>query len=491
MKIRTKLTLTLSSITLGVIAVAALFSLITFDNYFQTRIVDDLKVRASEFEFILRSPFAENTGAYERLQRLAHAANVRLTLVDAAGDVVLESELPADKLSQVENHLHRPEVEEALRSGYGLSTRRSTTLNIEMLYLAKQIPKEWKNDSPFKSAAILRLGLPLTHVNMLMQEIRSKIIVTSIIVFAIVLVATMVISLKLAAPIIEIDRVAEMIRSGDLAQRLPVRSRDELGALCATLNTMLDKLNDDITQLKKLERVRSEFLGNVSHELRTPIFSIQGMLETLVQGAIEDSVVRLDFVQRALQNTKRLNALLGDLIEISRIESGDMKLSFRYFDVKEFLDEVVLEILPAARAQSIALSSARAPSNTFVYGDKERLRQVMNNLIDNALKYNSANGSVVVSATLLHDEIRIDVEDTGTGIGAEHLPRIFERFYRIDRERSRAAGGTGLGLAIVKHIIEAHGSSVDARSEPGKGSRFSFTLKVAHETQKYKENQPA
>jgi two-component system phosphate regulon sensor histidine kinase PhoR len=219
-------------------------------------------------------------------------------------------------------------------------------------------------------------------------------------------------------------------------------------------------------------------LGNVSHELRTPIFALQGMLETLLNGALDDRTVNRDFVQRALDNTQRLNTLLGDLIEISRIESGEMKMSFRYFDLSEFLEHIMEEMLPIARKNNLELLFTKFQEKIEVLGDKERLRQVMINLIDNAIKYTNAGGNITLSCERANDGVRIEVKDTGTGISQEHLPRIFERFYRIDKERSREAGGTGLGLAIVKHIIEAHGSKVDVQSEVTKGSTFSFSLKT-------------
>jgi len=275
----------------------------------------------------------------------------------------------------------------------------------------------------------------------------------------------------------EMAKIATEIRKGTLEQRIPVRSRDELGALAESLNGMVAKLSEDITRLRKLERVRSEFLGNVSHELRTPIFAMQGMLETLAQGALEDPEVSRDFVDRALANTRRLNTLLGDLIEISRIESGEMKMSFRYFDLSEFLRTTIAELVPTARQKNIELAMVDTEEEIQGFGDKERLKQVMVNLVDNAIKYTPPGGRITVTCAEEGNGVRITVTDSGVGIPAEHLPRIFERFYRVDRERSREAGGTGLGLAIVKHIVEAHGSKVEIESEVGRGSTFSFSLR--------------
>jgi two-component system phosphate regulon sensor histidine kinase PhoR len=173
-----------------------------------------------------------------------------------------------------------------------------------------------------------------------------------------------------------------------------------------------------------------------------------------------------------------LNALLNDLIEISRIESGEMKMSFRYFSVLEFIEQMVEEMRPAATRKQITLViNAEVDHTAQAYGDKERLRQVMVNLIDNSVKYTEPGGSIHCTVTRAGLWTRIRVHDTGCGIAPEHLSRIFERFYRVDRDRSREVGGTGLGLAIVKHIVEAHGGTISVESQVGKGSAFAFTLK--------------
>jgi two-component system phosphate regulon sensor histidine kinase PhoR len=242
---------------------------------------------------------------------------------------------------------------------------------------------------------------------------------------------------------------------------------------------MLAKLRDDWEKIQKLEKMRSQFLGNVSHELRTPIFAVQGYLETLMDNKIENAQLQKDFVEKAYRQAGRLNNLLTDLIDISRIESGEMKMSFRYFDVHEWLAKQVAETQATAQEYNITLTLANPGPQRFVsvLGDRERLTQVMTNLINNAIKYNVPGGKVEIGYRESRDRIEVFVADTGRGIPADHLSRIFERFYRVDKERSRAVGGTGLGLAIVKHIVEAHDSEVTVQSKVSKGSIFSFFLK--------------
>ncbi len=284
---------------------------------------------------------------------------------------------------------------------------------------------------------------------------------------------------RVAEPLTHMAQTAESITRGDAGERVRVETmRGETAELGNALNKMAEKLSSDIERLRKLERVRSEFLGNVSHELRTPIFSIQGFLETLLDGAIDDPAVNREFLEKAHRHTNRLNILLSDLIEISRIESGEMKMSFRYFALDDLLHQTVEEMKPEAQKKRIVLSlNSTTQQSADVYGDRERIRQVMVNLLDNAIKYTDQGGSIIVSSSRQQTFQQIAVEDTGRGIPAEHLHRVFERFYRVDKDRSRDVGGTGLGLAIVKHIVEAHGGTIYAESVIGKGSKFIFTLK--------------
>ena len=279
-------------------------------------------------------------------------------------------------------------------------------------------------------------------------------------------------------PLQKIQEVITAQEDKESRHRVMVHSSDELQHLSDSINIMLDSFREDIVQMKKLEGVRTEFLGNVSHELRTPIFATQGLIETLLNGAIDDKKVNKDFLQRAFNNIERLNSLLGDLIDISRIESGEMKLRFRFFDVVEFLQNIVDEMQSMIKENNVTLSLIGSGANSIdVYGDKERLTQVLMNLIGNAFKYSERNAAIIIRYLEKNDRVEISVEDTGIGIAPQHLPRIFERFYRVDKDRSREVGGTGLGLAIVKHIVEAHKSTITVHSEVGVGTKFSFFVK--------------
>jgi two-component system, OmpR family, phosphate regulon sensor histidine kinase PhoR len=280
----------------------------------------------------------------------------------------------------------------------------------------------------------------------------------------------------LLAPLRDFQATLRSIAEGNTSLRIDLERARVIRPIGELVNMVAESMDTDLMRLKKLERFRSEFLGNVSHELRTPIFSIQGLLETLLNGAIDDPAVNRDFLMRALANTERLNRLLEDLIDISRVESGELKLKFRFFDVVPLVHTVIDELQEKAAQQKITLSWHAAAPALEAYADKERIRQVLVNLIDNALKYSGHGTAVTVSVREKNEVVEVTVNDTGIGIPAEHLPRIFERFYRIEKDRSRDAGGTGLGLAIAKHIVEAHHSTISVVSSLGKGTQFTFTL---------------
>jgi two-component system phosphate regulon sensor histidine kinase PhoR len=278
---------------------------------------------------------------------------------------------------------------------------------------------------------------------------------------------------------IEVNAIKEIIagiRKNEFQDSSEIKLGNHLISLEDEIKEMFIKNKSDIEYLKKLERVRTEFLGNVSHELRNPIFAIQGYIETLRDGAIDDPKVNKHFLEKATEHTINLSNLLNDLIDISMIESGEMRLSYRYFDVNEYLQNIVNQFKPLAESKQVELNYQPCRENLKLFGDKNKLRQALDNLITNAVKY-TEKGKVEIFVEEDKKFGRIIIRDTGIGIPGEDLSRIFERFYRVDKARSREVGGTGLGLAIVKHIIEAHGSKIMVKSKLGEGSEFSFTLK--------------
>ncbi len=217
---------------------------------------------------------------------------------------------------------------------------------------------------------------------------------------------------------------------------------------------------------------------NLAHELRTPIFSVQGYVDTLLSGALEDHEVNRKFLTNASKSIDRLVRLMDDLGEISKLESGKIPLIQETFGIQDLVKDVYEELSLKAIEKNVTLTFKKGTERPiFVNADKQKIKQVIVNLVENSIKYGAENGTVVAGCYEVDDKlVYTEISDDGPGIAEEHLPRIFERFYRADRSRARAIGGTGLGLAIVKHIIEAHGQTVNVRSTPGVGSSFGFTL---------------
>lgn len=237
----------------------------------------------------------------------------------------------------------------------------------------------------------------------------------------------------------------------------------------------------EIKKLTELEAYRREFLGEVSHELKTPIFAIMGFIDTLLDGAINDEKVRVKFLKKAGKNAERLSNLVNDLLTITQIESGEIHINIRPFRVYDMVTEVVdsLDQKFTRKKRSITCKVIdNGQIRTQVLADRERITQVLINLVDNSIKYGDQEGDIIISLEREDNLLYITVADNGPGIEEEHIDKIFRRFYRIDKSRSRDKGGTGLGLAIVKHFLEAHGSGIEVTSEVGKGTTFRFPLKI-------------
>jgi two-component system, OmpR family, phosphate regulon sensor histidine kinase PhoR len=235
--------------------------------------------------------------------------------------------------------------------------------------------------------------------------------------------------------------------------------------------------NYEMEQMKRLETYRKEFLGNVSHELKTPVFNIQGYVLTLLDGGMTDPTINKDYLVRTEKSVDRMISIIDDLEAISQLETGELELEPDQFDITALTNEVFEEQELKATGKGIILSFEDTEQKpVFVWADKFRIKQVMTNLIVNSINYGKEYGETTVSFYESGNKITLEVADNGIGIAQEQLPRLFERFYRVDKSRSREGGGTGLGLSIVKHIIEAHNQTIQVESRPGEGTIFSFNL---------------
>ncbi|MBK9255246.1 MAG: sensor histidine kinase [Saprospiraceae bacterium] len=236
----------------------------------------------------------------------------------------------------------------------------------------------------------------------------------------------------------------------------------------------------EIADLKSLEEYRKNYVGNISHELKTPIFSIQAYLHTLLDGGINDDQINIKYLKRAAENTERLQNIVEDLEIISKLESGQVEMDMRKFDLKELVKEIYMDLEPMAKEKNVKLLLKEGASQAFqVVADRESIRQVLINLVVNSIKYGRQDGTTKLSFYDMDTLILVEVSDNGIGMEEKHIKHVFDRFYRVDSSRSRKQGGSGLGLAIVKHIIEAHGQSINLRSTLNVGSTFGFTLKKA------------
>jgi len=261
---------------------------------------------------------------------------------------------------------------------------------------------------------------------------------------------------------------------------LPKKSIDEVRE---DVEKWGEKRNEEIEDLKKNEAYRKEFLQNLAHEFKTPIFSIQGYVDTLLNGAMEDSEVSKKFLENAAKNVDRLVNLVNDLDEISKLERGEQLLYKQNFIIQDLVKEVFESLSIKTQEKNISCFIKKGCEFPItVFADKEKIRMVLINIIENASKYGRQNGSIMASIYKTdEDHVLVEISDDGIGIEEEHLPRIFERFYRTDAGRSRDRGGTGLGLAICKHIIEAHGQRIHVRSTPDVGTTVGFTLEGKRE----------
>lgn len=258
--------------------------------------------------------------------------------------------------------------------------------------------------------------------------------------------------------------------------------RDELDDVIIDLNKTVLSTEKELQRLNRLENYRKEFIGDISHELKTPIFAIQGFIETLLDGALHDERVNRSFLEKAMRNVTRLNILTRDLMEISKLETGELRSDLQSVVLKDIISDVVENLQYKANNESIILKIGNIDPNIEVSADRNQLRQILINLIENGIKYNKPDGQVTVSARIYPKnptKTQVSITDSGLGIEPRDIPRVTERFYRIDKSRAREKGGSGLGLSIVKHILEAHGEQLIIDSAINQGSTFSFTLQNA------------
>jgi two-component system phosphate regulon sensor histidine kinase PhoR len=443
-------------------------------DYFATRVVEssyrqNLTRDLAEKGRIIALSLPRTPGA---LSEVAHAAGGRLTVIGRDGHVVIDSEAEPAKM---ENHASRAEFIEALAGRIGSSTRHSATTGVDYLYVAIPIPD-----------GALRLAAPLSEIQAQVNSIRGKMLAATAVGFLPAVLIAAFFARRISKRVGAIIAFAGELAKGNYRARLDSANKGELGILSMQLKEAgehlqraVEQLEREHSELEKLERVRKDFVINVSHELRTPLASIQGYTETLMDGALEDHANNMRFLGIIRQNAERLASLTADLLTLSRIEMRRSELDLASYRASELLTEVVETVFPIARKKQLRLEQQFSPEVDSVYCDAEAVHQILINLLDNAMKYTPDGGVITVGTRRPGpSSVEIFVKDTGVGIPAEDVPRLFERFYRVDKARSRELGGTGLGLSIVKHLVLAQGGEVHVKSGLNEGSTFSFTLPV-------------
>lgn len=278
----------------------------------------------------------------------------------------------------------------------------------------------------------------------------------------------------------EVENIKETIKKlkiKALSSKKQFGGSNSLKKINIDLEKYANAVELEISDLKKTEAFRKEFLANVSHELKTPIFAAQGFVHTLIDGAKDDPEVRDKFLQKAAKSLDGLDILVRDLVSLSQMESGDIRMDRQFIDLYAICQDVLEQLDKKAARRNITLSLLATKKDKFIVrADSFRINQVLINLVDNAIKYGTENGKVLLRLNHEKRSVKVQVIDDGPGIAPEHQQRIFERFYRVEKSRSRELGGSGLGLAIVKHILAGHGSKIKIESEPGKGTTMSFKL---------------
>lgn len=328
---------------------------------------------------------------------------------------------------------------------------------------------------PAEDGLVVRLARSDRDVAGPLSKMRLRLALAMVVALVLALGLALLASRLIARPLRTMAEGAAKIAEGDYEPHFPSLPKDEFGQLADVLSALAAKLKADIERIGKLEATRSDFVANVTHELRTPVAAIRGCAETLMEGNVDDGQ-RRHFIDLMQKHAERIGALVEGLLQLSKIEAEPKEDAPRTtVPLAEVLENVGDTLAQRARARhvTLALGAAHAPP---VLGDETRLEQVLENLVDNAIKYGREGGRIAVETAASGDRVVVTVADDGPGIEAKHLPRLFERFYRVDAGRSRERGGAGLGLAIVKHLVESMGGSISVDSAVGRGTTFTLTL---------------
>lgn len=400
----------------------------------------------------------------------ARKINTRLTVIDISGRVLADTDEAAELM---ENHADRPEIIEAKSGVLGQSTRISDTLNKSMKYLALPL---YEGE---RVIAVLRLAIPLERIEEEIRLLHQIVLLGATLAAFLAFIIGYFVSRHITKPILEMKECAKGFAQGDFSKTIKLKSQDELGELADALNHMAGELQQQIEDLKTMDKIKTEFVANVSHELKTPLTSIKGFVETLEDGALEDKSHARRFLSIIGRHADRLGTIVDDLLSLSAMEDNSTGLAIckELFDFRDLVDEVVLGFNRSLNYKNQQLNlELETEDNYMLLADRMRIEQVLANLLSNAIRYSGESSQITVRVQSSVKKITCIVSDDGPGIAKEHHERIFERFYTVDKARSKEVGGTGLGLAIVKHIVLAHRGKIMVKSKVNQGTSIIFDI---------------
>ena len=395
----------------------------------------------------------------------------RITIIDNDGSVLADSE--TGNPETMENHKNRKEVKEAFQNGFGTKVRNSSTIKGSMMYAAYCSPTQHK---------VIRISIHHDVITDLMKMMVPSIAISLLLALSVAGVLTNKFAASVTKPILEISHKLEGIYDEKIDFNFPHYQYDELNIIARTTTDMSKSVQDYIRKLEKEKTIRQEFFSNASHELKTPLTAIRGYAELLQSGMAADTQMQKEFLGRIHSEVEEMTSLINDILMISRLETKELMPTKEMLCVKSVAEEVKKTLKPLADENNVSLEIHCC--DEFVYMDRSHLQGILSNLMGNAVKYNRPGGFVQTDITMDSTSLSIRVEDSGIGIAKEDQKRIFERFYRVDKGRSKRVAGTGLGLSIVKHVTEFYGGCVSVESQSGVGSTFLVQLPAASLVQK-------
>ncbi len=388
----------------------------------------------------------------EYLKGLETESDYRITWIDENGTVIYDNQADADSM---ENHLEREEIKQAFETGFGESSRYSSTLSEKLLYAAKRL----------SDGTVIRLSFAQSSIWTLLLGFSAPICVVALI--------AIIISLYLATRLTK--RIIDPVNSIDLDNPMKNEIYEELEPLMKRIDTQQRQLKEDKAELEKSEKIRQEFTANVSHELKTPLQAISGYAELIKADMAKTEDIK-PFAERIYAESRRLSNLVEDIIDLTKLDNGGYGYQWEETDLYRIAENVVDSLVNTAEAENVRLNLSGKSAK--IYGVPQLLHSIVYNLCDNAIKYNHEGGSVDICVDRLGDKVIFVVKDTGIGIPKESMDRIFERFYRVDKSRSKDVGGTGLGLSIVKHAVKIMDAQIDVKSREDDGTTFTVSFEA-------------